>query len=60
MISYADILLLAMSPTFEVGSPRLKELENSTWVGNGRFLLEGDKLYVEVRISQVTASEDMD
>jgi len=49
-----------MSPTFEVGSPRLKELENSTWVGNGRFLLEGDKLYVEVRISQVTASEDMD
>ena len=51
---------LAMNPTFEVGHLRLKDLENSTWVGNGRFSLEGDKLYVEVRISQVVSSKDMD
>ncbi|CAG8904555.1 unnamed protein product [Penicillium egyptiacum] len=52
--------LSTVNPTFEVGHPRLRLLENSTWVGNGRFLLDGDKLYVEVRISLVVASEDMD
>ncbi|RAH41071.1 DUF3237 domain-containing protein [Aspergillus brunneoviolaceus CBS 621.78] len=49
-----------MNMTFEVGSPRIKALENSNWVGNGRFKLEGDKLWVEVRIAQVVASQDMD
>ncbi|OJK01841.1 hypothetical protein ASPACDRAFT_40653 [Aspergillus aculeatus ATCC 16872] len=49
-----------MSMAFEVGSPRIKALENSNWVGNGRFKLEGDKLWVEVRIAQVVASQDMD
>ncbi|KAL4784745.1 hypothetical protein BJX76DRAFT_356731 [Aspergillus varians] len=52
--------LSTVTPVFEVGSPRLKDLENSTWVGNGRFLEEGGKLFVEVRIAQVVASEDMD
>lgn len=49
-----------MSIHFEVGSPRLKDLENTNWVGNGRFLFEENKLVVEVRISQVVASQDMD
>ncbi|RMJ23614.1 hypothetical protein PHISP_05518 [Aspergillus sp. HF37] len=49
-----------MSIHFEVGSPRLKVLENTNWVGNGRFLFEENKLVVEVRISQVVASQDMD
>lgn len=49
-----------MNTLFEVGSERLKELENSTWMGNGRFLHEDGKLLVEVRIAQVVASEDMD
>ncbi|KAL4993014.1 hypothetical protein BDV10DRAFT_198666 [Aspergillus recurvatus] len=46
--------------TFEVGSPSLKELENSTWVGNGRFKSDDGKLLVEIRISQVVASNDME
>lgn len=49
-----------MAINFEVGSARLKGLENANWVGNGRFLLEENKLVVEVRISQVIASQDMD
>lgn len=49
-----------MNTLFEVGNERLKELENSTWMGNGRFLHEDGKLLVEVRIAQVIASEDMD
>ncbi|KAL2862202.1 DUF3237 domain-containing protein [Aspergillus lucknowensis] len=52
--------LSTMRVIFEVGSERLKELENSTWIGNGRFLYEEGKLLVEVRIAQVVASEDMD
>ncbi|KAI9368960.1 hypothetical protein BJX61DRAFT_521528 [Aspergillus egyptiacus] len=46
--------------TFEVGDARIKDLENSVWVGNGRFLFEDNKLWVEVRVSKVVASEDMD
>jgi hypothetical protein len=49
-----------MGVRFEVGSDRLKELENSTWIGNGRFIHEDGKMLVEVRIAQVVASEDMD
>lgn len=56
----ADNFCKAMGLTFEVGDARIKDLENSNWVGNGRFLFEGDKLWVEVRVSQVVSSEDMD
>ncbi|KAL3473114.1 hypothetical protein BJX99DRAFT_261659 [Aspergillus californicus] len=52
--------LSTLNMLFEVGSDRLKELENSTWIGNGRFLYEDGKVLVEVRIAQVVASEDMD
>ncbi|KAL3459592.1 hypothetical protein BJX64DRAFT_291098 [Aspergillus heterothallicus] len=52
--------LSTMGVHFEVGSDRLKELENSTWIGNGRFIGEDGKTLVEVRIAQVVASEDMD
>ena len=52
--------MVAMNTHFEVGSGRLKELENSTWIGNGRFLHADGKVLVEVRIAQVVASEDID
>ncbi|KAL8636058.1 MAG: hypothetical protein Q9228_006504 [Teloschistes exilis] len=46
--------------TFEVGSSDLKDLENATWAGNGRFLMEDGVFKVETRISRVVASTDMD
>ena len=58
----SDYLLIATATanTFEVGDPALKHLENSTWAGNGRFLLEDGVFKVETRISKVVASTDMD
>ena len=50
----------ATTHTFEVGAPELKDLENATWAGNGRFLIEDGILKVETRISKVIASTDMD
>lgn len=52
--------LAATLVEFEVGEPSLKELENSCFVGNGRFLLEDEKFYVEMRVSKLVASTDMD
>lgn len=47
--------------TFEVGDAKYKELENRTWVGNGRFIVHEDgTLSVEVKISSVVASTDME
>ncbi|KAF3009314.1 hypothetical protein E8E15_002612 [Penicillium rubens] len=46
--------------TFETGTPELKELENSHWMGNGRFVLGENGLTVESRVSKVIPSTAMD
>ncbi|KAJ6153529.1 hypothetical protein N7470_006488 [Penicillium chermesinum] len=46
--------------TFETGTPELKELENSHWMGNGRFVLGENGLTVESRVSKVVPSTAMD
>ncbi|KAJ4293184.1 hypothetical protein N0V90_008466 [Kalmusia sp. IMI 367209] len=47
---------------FQTGAAKYKFLENSQWVGNGRFIVSNDPrtVTVESRISQVVASTDMD
>lgn len=50
---------VASAWTFEVGDPRYKKLENSVWVGNGRFLVNGGNVVVESRVCQVVPSTDM-
>lgn len=54
------MLKTATANTFEVGSSDLKGLENATWAGNGRFLMEDGVFKVETRISRVVASTDME
>lgn len=49
----------AKDSVLQVGDPNYKDLENSTWVGNGRFVLEGERLSVESRVSKVIPSTDM-
>jgi hypothetical protein len=46
--------------TFETGTPELKDLENTHWMGNGRFVLSETGLTVESRVSKVVASTVMD
>jgi hypothetical protein len=46
--------------TFETGAPELKDLENTHWMGNGRFVLSETGLTVESRVSKVVASTVMD
>ncbi|KAH8704709.1 hypothetical protein BGW36DRAFT_353159 [Talaromyces proteolyticus] len=46
--------------TFEVGNPEYSDLQNSSWAGNGRFVLADGKLTVESRVSKVVPSTDMD
>ncbi|KAL0639487.1 hypothetical protein Q9L58_001516 [Maublancomyces gigas] len=46
--------------TFEVGSGKYKELENCTFVGNGRFIVEDGKISVESRWSVVVPSTASD
>lgn len=52
----ADLCLLAMYLTFEVGTGKYKELENCTFVGNGRLIAENGKFSVESRWSVVVPS----
>ncbi|KAL4865576.1 hypothetical protein BDV12DRAFT_174372 [Aspergillus spectabilis] len=52
--------LITPSHTFETGIAELKNLENATWVGNSRFVLNGDGLSAEHRVSRVVASTSMD
>lgn len=54
------LIFLATANTFEVGGFELKGLENATWVGNGRFLMEEGVFKVETRVSKVIASMDME
>ncbi|KAI9785104.1 MAG: hypothetical protein M1816_000515 [Peltula sp. TS41687] len=46
--------------TMQVGDPKLKVLENCTFVGNGRFVVEDGKVTAESRVSKVVASTEMD
>ena len=42
-------------PKFETGVPAFKELENKTFVGSGRFIIEkGKPIVVEYKLSEVT------
>lgn len=43
--------------TFETGVPRFKALEQAIFVGSGRFILDGNGLTAEYRISQVCKGE---
>lgn len=54
------ICVLAMYLTFEVGSGKYKQLENCTFVGNGRFVVEDGKISVESRWSVVVPSTASD
>ena len=38
---------------FETGDPKLQALEHDTFVGAGRFVLEGGNAKVEYRVSKV-------
>ena len=44
----------------QVGPGKLKNLENCTWVGNGRFVVDKDTIWVEMRVSKLVPSTDMD
>lgn len=52
--------MAAMYLTFEAGSGKYKDLEDQTFVGNGRFVVEGGKLSVESRWSVVVPSTESD
>lgn len=72
--SYSNELLLFIFPLFEgvgrrepeltnvkqVGDAKYQDLVNSTWVGNGRFVVDNGKLTVESRVSKLIPSRDMD
>lgn len=53
--------VVATNFTFEVGSGKYKDLENRTFVGNGRFII-GDvgQVSVETRVSVVVPSTASD
>lgn len=44
----------------QVGDAKYQDLVNSTWVGNGRFVVDNGKLTVETRVSKLIPSRDMD
>lgn len=46
--------------TFEVGNEKYKALEDTTFVGDARFIVEGGNLAVESRWSAVVSSTDSD
>lgn len=46
--------------TFEVGNGKYKVLEDTTFVGDGRFMVEDGKLAIESRWSAVFASTASD
>lgn len=52
--------VLATNLTFEVGSGKYKDLENHTFVGNGRFIIEDGQVSVETRASVVVPSTASD
>lgn len=54
------MFVIATYLTFEVGSGKYKELENYTFVGNGRFIVQDGKVSVESRISVVVSSTEKD
>ena len=41
--------------TFETGNQKYKELQNGTYVAAGHFVVEGDKKFVEYKVSKVGA-----
>lgn len=63
LVSYLGtrlICVLATYLTFEVGNGKYKELENCTFVGNGRFIVEDGRITVESRWSVVVPSTASD
>lgn len=46
--------------TFEIGHQKYKFLEDTTFVGDARFLVEGGNFAVESRWSAVVSSTDSD
>lgn len=56
----ADRAITAGAHTFLVADPKLKDLENSTFVSNGRILVHENGLTVETRQSKVIAATVMD
>lgn len=51
-------MLAAAYLTFEVGNKKYKSLEDTTFVGDARFIVEGGNLAVESRWSAVVSSTD--
>lgn len=54
------ICVIATNLTFEVGSGKYKELEDCTFVGNVRFIIEDGQISVETRASVVIPSTASD
>ena len=52
--------MLGFTHSFEVGEGKNKELENRTWVGNGRFIVSDKGIALESRVSQLVPSTAMD
>ena len=50
---------LGFTHSFEVGEGQYKELENCTWVGNGRFIVEDGGIMLESRVSKLVPSTAM-
>lgn len=46
--------------TFEIGNEKYKFLEDTTFVGDSRFVVEGGEFSVESRWSAVVSSTDSD
>ena len=56
-----DLLtMLGFTHSFEVGEGQYRELENWTWVGNGRFVVEDGGIALESRVSKLVPSTAMD
>lgn len=53
-------MVAAAALTFEIGSEKYKALEDTTFVGDARFIVEGGNLAVESRWSAVVSSTDSD
>lgn len=49
-------MIAAAYLTFEVGSEKYKELEDMTFVGDARFLVQGGNFAVETRWSAAVSS----